>query len=148
MGKKIWITFFLLLILAGSFFAYQFIFNENSTQISKAKTSTCDPSDKRSRLLCYEKLALSENDINVCNGLQELWERGSCKSYFARVKKDHSLCEEIERDWNKDACYFHIANDERDISLCDRILDTNSLEACYREIKEKEPKTSNNFLQA
>jgi hypothetical protein len=91
---------------------------------------------------CYMNCAVVNNDIKICDRLDEGSNRTECRNtfymYSAVQKNDFSICD-ASQDANipgsKDRCYKEFAVETNNESVCDKIQSRNSKWICHRECK-------------
>ncbi|MCX6736542.1 MAG: hypothetical protein NTW73_00405 [Candidatus Parcubacteria bacterium] len=98
---------------------------------------------------CLESFAVANQDISICDKIQQILTKNQCYLNVALAKQDPSNCEKIEiniterhgltilRDgWTigKEACYSSIAVIKEDISICDNMQEKSEKYLCISNV--------------
>ena len=95
-------------------------------------TSACEEITNNDRkTLCYASVT---NDASFCVEISESSEREGCYRQIALTTNDINLCEEITTD-NINYCYFNVARKTKDINHCEKITDSSLRDRCLKEIE-------------
>jgi len=73
--------------------------------------------------ICFEKLAIKNNDYNLCKNIHETSIQQNCLLRFLR-------CEEVNND-HKDECFASLGALNQNLNECDEIIDQSTRDSCY-----------------
>ncbi len=150
MGKKILIVAIVTLII-GIFVAV-FIINDKDADVFEKNLFACDEiqsqNDKDWKYLCYTKVAVSKQDISICDEIQKEHLKANCYSEVAASKQNLSICDGIPSqyigkedewlgDYHKVICYLEVAASKLDPSICEMIETAYWRDQCHSNYEVK-----------
>jgi len=141
-GKKKYIFFFLALIFLYGFYSLMILLAGKPT-LEEYLANKLESDffckilvlNSESQKSCYIKLAIENNDINICEKLDE-YEKYNCYHELAKRNRDVTLCDQIKK-WFKNECYKDLAKILEDESLCEKLEEnqgTNSKSYCFYDL--------------
>lgn len=130
--------FVLLLVVAGVYLWIAPSFNEHLEEQYPEILDCKDISDGHSQGICFQKIALDNNDSRVCGLIPNEFSFDECYSVIARRSSDPGYCEKIKNGSRRDGCNFDLALDRNNPDICKRITTDSGRFRCLAVI-EKEP---------
>ncbi|MBW2974756.1 hypothetical protein KY366_03485, partial [Candidatus Woesearchaeota archaeon] len=91
----------------------------------------CEEIEIVSRDECYWNIARLNNDVDLCEKIDDNSYKNKCLRDFITTIQKHSECGKIDDAEHRNKCYVNIAEQKGDSDICDNVDDADLREKCY-----------------
>jgi len=112
----------------------------NSDQATSGYNTLADCEDAKSKVTCYEQVAVKTNDFTVCDMIMEVYASEitvyGCYSRVGIENNNVEACDRIVEAGvlSANSCYYDIARKTGDESICYGIVNEDVKNSCIQEI--------------